>query len=80
MEVSFEKLNEWSNNVETVAKNIKAKVRKLKAEGIVGMTRDNLKIVTPTTGVTIGGGPNAYERLFDQAIERCGIRGFITRG
>lgn len=81
MEVSFERVSKWSGNVDTVVKNILAAIARQKRQGIVGMSRDNLKMVTPTTGVTIDGGPAAYDRLFDQAIERAGgLRGFIIRG
>lgn len=51
--------------MEAIKKNIAAQIRKLKADGIVGMSIDNLRQITPTTGVTCA--IPMYRPLFAQA-------------
>ena len=77
IETTVNRLNDWSESVDTLAKSIKAKVRELKREGITGMGRDNLKMVVSTAGLKIAPNPSAFARCFEQALEAANLGGFI---
>jgi hypothetical protein len=70
-------LTDWSDSVHTLAKSIRAKVRELKREGTTGMSRDNLKMIVSTAGLTIAPNPSAFARCFEQALEVAEVNGFV---
>jgi len=66
---------DWAAQVDVLAKNVKDKVRELKADGVVGMGRRNFRQVVSTRGVTVA--PGAFDRLLDEAIKKAGVGKFI---
>jgi hypothetical protein len=68
----------WEEQVDVLAKTIKDKVRELKADGIVGMARRNLRQIISTRGISVA--PSAFDRLLDEAITKAGVGKFIYEG
>lgn len=70
----------WQDNVTVLANNITKAVRSAKADGIVGMSKDNLRQIVSTKGLGyIGPNPqNAFIRLFDDALAKAKLpAGFL---
>jgi hypothetical protein len=68
----------WQDNVTKLANNITVAVRKAKAQGTVGMSRANLRQIVSTSGVSGLLSPNAFERLFDEAVAKAKLpAGFL---
>lgn len=61
----------WQDNVTLMARHIDAAVAKAKREGIVGMSRKNLRQIVSTQGVRVA--PHAFDRLLDEAIRKADI-------
>ncbi len=66
----------WDDQVDIMTKNVKDKVRELKDDGVVGMSRRNLRQIVSTRGITVP--PSAFDRLLDEAIQKAGARKFAT--
>jgi hypothetical protein len=64
------------NGVNELVKRIQQKVKELKADGVVGMSRDNLRQVTNIRGLNFAN-PNHFYRSFDEAIDKAGVRSFV---
>lgn len=69
---------EWAAQVDVMAKNIKDKVRELKTDGVVGMSKRNMRQVVSTRGISVS--PSAFDRLLDEAIKKAGVGRFIYEG
>ena len=75
LETSFNSLNAWTENVDTMANNLKTLVKQLRKEGTVSMARANVRQLVSTKGITVA--PAQFDRLLDQAIERADLEKFI---
>lgn len=62
------------NNIQTIQANLIKTIIRAKKLGIVGMSRQNLKQITPTKGVTCPVGD--YDRLFNQALNNLKLKNF----
>lgn len=69
-------MNTYQASLEALTANVKDTYRKLKRDGVTGMSKRNLRQVTSTRGVTVPAG--VFDRLFDEAIEAAKLpEGFI---
>lgn len=62
--------------VEEIKKNIRSKVKSLKREQIVGMSVENLFMVTPTPKTFANLSPAGYSELFSKVAKET-VPGFL---
>lgn len=74
--VAMDDLTPFDESVEELAKRIKVKVRKLRAEGTVGMSKENLRALVNTSGLSFPN-TNAYIRGFEAALAKAGVGRFV---
>ena len=68
----------WEEQVDVMAKNIKDKMRELKADGVVGMSKRNLRQIVTTRGISVA--PGVFDRLLEDAIKKAGAGKFFYEG
>ena len=68
----------WEEQVDVMAKNIKDKMRELKADGVVGMSKRNLRQIVSTRGISVA--PGVFDRLLEDAIKKAGAGKFFYEG
>lgn len=71
IEMSVGQLDRWSTSLDALTANVERKYRELRKDGVVGMGRNNLRMIVSTAGVHVA--PSAFGRLFDQALERANV-------
>lgn len=65
----------WEDNVTELTARIKRTVESARADGTVGMSKANLKQLVNTSGLRFPNA-NAFERAFEEAVVKAGVRGF----
>ena len=66
----------WDENVTELADRIKQAVRAQKADGTVGMSKQNLKSLVSSRGLSFPNA-NAFERAFEEALGKAGVGSFV---
>jgi hypothetical protein len=66
----------WEDNVVELAGRIKKAVKEQRADGIVSMSKGNLKQLISSRGLSFPNA-NAFERGFEEALGRAGVGKFI---
>jgi len=67
-------MGDYNESLKCYVRNMKAMIAKAKRDGIVGMSRANLRQIVSTKGLTIP--PAAFDRLVDDAIRIVKVKGF----
>ena len=62
------------NDIQAIQQNLNKTITRAKKQGIVGMSIQNLKQITPTKGVTCP--VQDYDRLFSQALNSLKLKNF----
>jgi len=68
--------SEHDDNVTDLANRIKKAVKALRAEGTVGMSKENLKQMVNSRGLSFANA-NHFERSFSEALEKAGVGRFV---
>lgn len=63
------------DDTDELVKRIKQAVKEEQANGTVGMSKANLKQIVNTRGLRFAN-PNHFERAFEEALQRAGVKGF----
>lgn len=71
MEATAERLGSWVASLDALTANVERECCKLRRDGVVGMSRANLRQIVSTAGVHVP--PASFDRLLDQALNRANV-------